>query len=288
MSLICERLGIMQLRTMTAQAMLIAVDGHMHWYPNYRLKAAFDHLVSNLDGMTREIRKGQQPVLNMAFLVEGAGCRFFEQLRTGKIDCSVLDAEIVPGSDGLSLMFIQQGVCRLCLIAGKQVVTRERLEILSIGVSHPAPDELPACEMIARIVEHGGIPVLSWSPGKWLFRRGSRVKDLVERARASELAIGDTSLRPRLWPMPRLMRRAMEKGLMLIPGSDPLPLPGEERFMGSYGFVYEGSFDMDQPMSSVRRMLSGDPASIRPAGARNSLPQVVGRLARLRAAKCSG
>lgn len=262
--------------------MLIAADGHLHWYPNYRLKMAFDSLIGNLDGMVREVRNGQQPVLNMAFLVEGAGCRFFEQLRTGEIDCSPLNVDISPGNDGLSLMFMQRGICRLCLIAGKQVVTSERLEILGIGVSHPVSDDLPACEIIARIIEHGGIPVLPWSPGKWLFRRGSLVKELIERAHASGLAIGDTSLRPRSWPMPRLMRRAREKGLMLIPGSDSLPLPGEEILMGSYGFVYEGSFDTDQPVRSVLRMLSGDRDSIRPAGNRNNLLKVVGRLQRLK------
>jgi len=57
---------------------------------------------------------------------------------------------------------------------GRQIVTRERLEILGLAMRRRF---LMACppRVIQRIVEAGGIPVLPGSPGKWLFARGQLV-----------------------------------------------------------------------------------------------------------------
>jgi len=258
--------------------MLIAIDGHLHWYAQYQMDKAFNCLVRNLDRMTSKMRTEGQNVFKMAFLVEPANCHFFEQLRDKRIDCSMLNADVVPGNDGLSLSFVQQGICRLCLIAGKQIVTRERIEILGVPLMQTIPDNLPAQDVINCIVENNGIPVLPWAPGKWFFRRGRLVKELIDNSSPTELAVCDTSLRPILWPLPALMRRAGKKGLVFIAGSDPLPLPGEEKQMGSYGFVYNGPFDKEQPAHSVRQLLSSSPDAIIPAGRRNNILQVFHRL----------
>ncbi len=119
------------------------------------------------------------------------------------------------------------------------------------------PDGLPAVEVIRRVIEAGGIPVLAWSPGKWLFARGRLVRDLIASDQGRILRLGDTTLRPTLWPAPRLMKLAHERGMTVIPGSDPLPLAGEERYAGTYGFIYQGAFDASQPAASIGRMLTG-------------------------------
>lgn len=275
----------MKLRTMASETMLIAVDGHLHWYPHYQIDVAFGSLVRNLGTLPREMQNDPQNLFKMAFLVEPAGCRFFEQLLEGSIDCSPLNVSIVPASDGLSLTFIQQGISRLCLIAGKQIVAREKIEVLGITVGQTIPDNLPARDVIDRIVEVGGIPVLPWAPGKWFFNRGKLVKELIDNSSSRQLVISDTSLRPTLWPMPRLMRHARKNGLIIIAGSDPLPIPGEETQMGAYGFLYQGPFDTEQPVASVRRMLTGSQDAFISAGRRNSVLQVIHRLKRLRNAK---
>ncbi len=264
---------------------LTVVDGHLHWYPHYQLDIAFDCLTRNLDNLTGETQGDRQNIFKIALLTESGPHRFFEQLRDGAVNCSSLHANITPGSDGLSLMFIQNGICRLCLINGRQIVTREQIEVLGIAMDQAVPDNLPAREVIDRIIENGGIPVLPWSPGKWFFRRGKLIKDLIDHYSSRQLVIGDTSLRPTIWPTPYLMKYAMEKGFTLIAGSDPLPMRGEEKQMGAYGFVYKGHFDPDQPTVSVREMLSGSPDSIALAGKRNSIQQVFNRLIRLRKVK---
>lgn len=273
---------------MAEQYISIAADGHLHWYPFYRPASAVESLSCNLDSMRGKPGAEDRPRLNLGFLVEGSGHSFFEELKAGEVNIASREMNIEPCGDGKSLLFMRGGTCRLCLIAGRQIATRERIEILGLGLAEPVSDGRPAQETVARVLDLGGLPVLPWAPGKWLFRRGALVRELIERARPGELMIGDSSLRPRSFPMPGLMRLGIEKGLTLVPGSDPLPLRGEESLMGSYGFTCAAPFDLDRPAYSAARMLSGGPCCIRPAGARNSVPRAVSRMARLRFAKRFG
>jgi hypothetical protein len=79
------------------------------------------------------------------------------------------------------------------------------------------------------------------------------------------------------------MRLGRERGLAVIPGSDPLPFAGEERYAGTYGFIYQGAFDASQPAASIGRMLAGD--GLMPVGARCGTWDVARRLMCLRKRK---
>ncbi len=270
---------------MTSQNMLIAADGHLHWYPYYDVRAALSAIIANLDRMTEKARSDGTQVLNIGFLMERAGYSFFDQIDRGEIDFKTDGLEMVRSGDEMSVMFMQDDVCRLCLVSGLQIATSERLEILGIGTREAISDGLPAREAIRRVAKCGGIPILPWGAGKWLFNRGIMVRKLISAFRATELIIGDSSLRPQIWPEPEQMKLARQKGIAILPGSDPLPMPGEETIMGSYGFIYEGPFDMDHPAESVKTMLSSERARIQPAGGRNSLLQSARRILRMNISK---
>ena len=266
----------------------LVIDGHLHLYPCYNLKHALDSLKANLERIARaEFHTDLlQDIFKIGFLVESRGLNYFEQFRNGTIRAALQGLEIVSGSDGLSITIIQQGKPDLCLIAGKQIVTSENIEILGIGFDESVPDHLPAHEVITQIIDAGGIPVLPWAPGKWLFKRGRIIEKLIENYSPEQLVLQDTSLRPTILPLPGLMRKGMAKGFSLIAGSDPLPIPGEEQWMGTYGFIYEGPFDTDAPVESMRQILFNAPSIIL-AGRRNKLWNAACRLCRLKAAKRS-
>ena len=271
---------------MTTQLTRISADGHVHVYPHFRLDQAFDALLANLDRNARDFWQcDPQDTLRLAFLTEGSACRFFEQLQDGTLGPAATNLEIIEQRDEFCLTLMHRGGRRLYLCAGKQMATRERLEVIGLAMKEKIPDGLPARETIDRVVACGGIPVLPWAPGKWFFGRGRMVRDLVAASQPGKLALGDSSLRPLGWPEPAIMRTARERGFPVLPGSDPLPLPGEEQQLGAYGFVYEGPFDTERPIASVRALLTGSPAQIIPAGRRNSLFQMISRLNRLRKTK---
>lgn len=265
---------------------IVAADGHVHLYPAYDIAALFRNLIRNLDRLAGIGSPANPETLvnrihKLAFLTESRENDFFSRLQNR--DASIIghNFEITNGPDPVCVTAVLPGVGQICLVAGRQIVTRERLEILGLAMRAKIPDGLSARDAIQRVVEAGGIPVLAWSPGKWLLARRHVVRNLIAGDRAKVLRLGDTTLRPTLWPEPGPMRRAHADGRPVIPGSDPLPFSGEERYAGTYGFIYQGAFDVSQPTASIARMLAGYPAAITPVGARCGTLDVARRLYRL-------
>jgi len=261
----------------------VAGDGHFHLYPCHAAANAISNLIHNLDLMARstsEFKPGQD-VCKIAFLAESKQHDYFHKLLKNEIDFRTVGLEVSAASEEHCISFNKQGKQELCLVAGRQVVTREKLEILGLGMEELVPDGLPAEEVIEKVIAAGGLPALAFSPGKWLFKRGKIAFALAERYQKNIL-IGDSALRPVGWPEPEIMRRAKGK---ILPGSDPLPLPGDEKYAGCYGFIYQGSFDPAKPLNSMKEIIANSPAAIAPAGRRCSFINVVGRLFRLAEAR---
>ncbi|MCX6906379.1 MAG: hypothetical protein NTW03_23450 [Verrucomicrobia bacterium] len=280
---------------MNNSPVIVVADGHVHVYPAYDIKAVFRHLIQNLDrlvAVAQDDETGPRNVFKLAFLAESREHDFFSRLKDQ--DKAIVDQglEITSGPDPVCVTVGVRGVGQVCLVAGRQIVTRERLEILGLAMRATIPDGLPTRDVIQKVVEAGGIPVLAWSPGKWLFARGRLVRDLIESDQGQILCLGDTTLRPTLWPEPRLMQLARKRGMTVIPGSDPLPLAGEERFAGTYGFVYQGAFDASQPAAAIGRMLAGPAAAswagygLTPVGTRCGAWAVARRLYQLQTTAC--
>ncbi|MDI6774781.1 MAG: hypothetical protein QME60_05225 [Verrucomicrobiota bacterium] len=251
--------------------MQIVVDAHVHFYPCYRAAEALRGLADNL------ARLGGAAAC-LACLAERAGGRFFTGLKTGRTVPTGPGFRVRTTADAEALMIEQTGRPLLALVAGRQVVTAERLEILTLMTDASIPDGLPALEVAEQTTAVGGIPVLAWAPGKWLLSRSRVARDLIERAQPGQLAVGDTALRPTVWGEPRLMRLARRKGLPVLAGSDPLPFAGDDRWMGAYASLIEGEFDPERPAMSLRRALTGSATMIRPVGRRGGFLTVLRRL----------
>ncbi len=271
---------------MSTQPARISGDGHLHIYPEYQIDHAFDCLLANLDRNARAFwERDPQDTVRLAFLAERADCHFFEQLRDGALDTLTAGLEIIEPREDACLTLLHRGSRPIHLIAGRQVSTREHLEVLGLAMTEHVPDGLSARESIERVVAAKGCPIIPWAPGKWFGARGRLVQELVSDRQTGVSALGDSSLRPMGWPEPALMRTARRQGLLVLPGADPLPLPNEEQQMGAYGFVYEGFFDTEHPTDSARTLLAKDPELIIPAGRRRSILQVMHSLFQLRMAQ---
>ncbi len=70
-----------------------------------------------------------------------------------------------------------------------------------------------------------------------------------------------------------------EAGRRLLAGSDPLPLPGEERRVGSYASLWRTDVDWSDPAAAARTLLGTPPLAL--AGDRLYPWTLVTRLCRL-------
>ncbi|HEY8240471.1 MAG TPA: hypothetical protein VIH35_03450 [Kiritimatiellia bacterium] len=225
--------------------MLIAADTHVHLYPFYDAGQLFGHARRNLAALAPS--SGALVVM----LTERSDCRVFRALRDRTLrptagwtveTCGDQHAVYVRSESGQGLF----------LVAGRQINTRERIEVLALTADLDVPDGLPIDEVLPRVRESGAVPVLAWAPGKWFSGRGKIVERLIDTATRGGLLLGDTSLRPTVWPEPELMKRGQAHGLAILAGSDPLPFAGEERRAGTYGVALDVAFDAEHPAVSVR------------------------------------
>jgi hypothetical protein len=148
------------------------------------------------------------------------------------------------------------------VFAGRQIVTRERVEILSLLSTARIDDGMPAGDTVRAILDSGAIAVASWAPGKWFPPRSRTIRDLIETFSPEQLRLGDSSLRATVWPTPLLMDAGRRKGLTVLAGSDPLPFPGDERLAGCYASRLDADWDADRPVSSLKEiLLAGAPVT---------------------------
>lgn len=227
---------------------MIIADTHVHIYPCHNPGVALTSLIRNLDA-------GGGAMAKAGFLAERHDCDSFVALQAGEAGALPAGLAIEPSPEPGCLVVRQAGVPVLYLYAGRQIVTSERLEVLALATESRFAEGLTAEAAIEQVRAAGGIPVLAWSPGKWMFARGKIVKALLKRFKPGELLVGDTSLRPVWWGMPRLLAEARERGFTLVAGSDPLPFGGEEQVCGTYGTLLDGVIDPASPVRSVCEVL---------------------------------
>jgi hypothetical protein len=250
--------------------MSIVADTHVHVYGCHDAGSLLTAAARNLAAIATD--PGASKVL---FLTERRDCRFFASLSAGETAISV--GPWVPQSspEPGSLLLERPAGDALWLVAGRQIATRERLEILALTADVQIPDGLPIAETVETVLAAGAVPVLAWAPGKWWFARG-RIVDRTLARFGRALLLGDSTLRPLGWMMPGPMRRRT-----LLAGSDPLPFPGEEGKAGGYGILFDCDLSPDRPVTDLRRLLTGEPPP-RVVGRRDGPLEVLRRLRRHR------
>lgn len=211
------------------------LDTHLHLYPCFDLSYAFNQFLKNTANAGAEVSR-------VACLAERHDCRYFESLSKPdmKLEGFTINRDF---EHEIRLTRVQDGLS-LSLLPGRQIISSEGVEVLALGCPEMIDDGQPALDVIYQIAQFGHLPVLPWSPGKWFGGRGELIRRLIMELQARDFLIGDTTLRPYGWPLPRLMQLAQNKGFAVVAGSDPLPFSGEERWLGRYYTVLQTQDDL--------------------------------------------
>jgi len=226
-------------------------DCHVHLHDSFDLAEFLDAASDNFHKIVGPPQETGGPVGTL-LLAEPRRQRGFARLREG---CGS-GWTVQPTAERLSLL-AQKGPIVLAIIAGRQVVTRERLEVLVLGTDAELTDGEPIERTLEIADATGGVTVLPWGVGKWSFGRGRVIERLLGRTSSAPFCVGDNGNRPALLGTPRLLRRARELGKIVLPGSDPLPLPGHVRRAGKCGVFLECLPDLERPARQMVSLLRG-------------------------------
>jgi len=257
---------------------MLLVDGHVHVYDCFGVARMFDSAAANFAAAARAMQceRRYEAVL---CLVEGEQERFVDGVRTrraGRVWRGRHGYWEAEEGDEAETLVVRCGGTHVTVIAGRQIVTRERLEVLALGTTARLHDGEPIESTLDAVLGSGAAAVLPWGVGKWLGARGTVVARVMADERWHDVFLGDNGNRLELGPEPPQFATARRAGRAVLPGSDPLPLPGEETRIGSYGFAVDVALDSLRPAAALLAVLkSGTPFV--PFGRRTALPRFIGR-----------
>jgi hypothetical protein len=255
---------------MSTQSRLRA-DTHVHFHDCFAegpfLNAAADALCGD------PLASGQ--VGAVLCLTESYGANWFARLNE-------IEGNAPVGETGWKLrktgeensVLVEDGSSRkLAIIAGRQIVCAEGLEVLALGYKDVPEDGQPIRAVLQLVSDAGAVPVLPWGFGKWLGQRGQVVAELINNPPCHFL-LGDNGGRLAMFGEPKLFSTGRESGFSILPGTDPFPFSWDSKRVGSYGIEWDGSLDPDTPFESLKTILLDGQSQGRTFGPLEHLPSI--------------
>lgn len=248
----------------TGRIVSVLIDAHVHLHDCYAPASFLESARRNFDLAAQ--RLGRSALPGVLMLTESAGTDWFGRLArqaAGQADGDrvQLDPWTIAATPDASALWATSGIRKLLLVAGRQVVAREGLEVLVLGTTAKIPDGLPLEKAMSEGAAHGALRVIPWGAGKWLFGRGRLLSGVIaSQRRSDDFFLGDGAGRPFFWSTPNHFAEAAKQGIRVLSGTDPLPFPSQENRAGSFGFLLQGVMDLSRPAEGIKTALR-DPAS---------------------------
>ena len=251
------------------------VDAHVHIHDCFDLQQFFDAAARNFALHTS---KNSSTTSNtyILCLTESYGAEKFEELarranvKPASVRASEASWSFRHSNDDKCLVAVHPDLGEIVVVAGRQIVTAERLEILALGSVGKWEDGLAVSDVVQSVIDSGSIPVLPWGFGKWLGRRSGTVASLIEKFDDGSLYLGDNSGRPGIMPVPAEFTVASGSTMRILPGSDPLPFKSEYDRAGSFGFYTDDVSNREGVWSGLRTMMQQGDGSIHRYGSLES------------------
>lgn len=239
----------------TAESTRLMIDGHVHIYDCYDPSRFFRTANAYLDHYYDTLYANGIPHAKLLLLTEAKNNDFFSRWKAEGGFENDLGYSFSTTEEEESLRLDKEGKPQCYVIRGRQVITREKLEILAIGSDNSIPDGLPARQVLDTLIERRQLAILAWGVGKWMFSRGRVIQDLIRAYHSRYVFTGDNSGRPVFWPRPSQFKFAETLQVAMLNGSDPLPFEDETGKPGSFGSTVEGTFVSGKPYLSLNEIM---------------------------------
>jgi hypothetical protein len=247
---------------------MIFVDAHVHIHKCFDLESLVDAAYENFLKHARNLEDIEK-YFGVLMLTESAGTDEFEKLAAiaESIEQNIGDHwKLNRCEESCSIVLSRDNVDWMIIIAGRQIVTAENLEVLALGTRQEFMDGIPVIDLVKAVRKAGAVAVIPWGVGKWLGGRGDVLSRVLTSDAQHGLYLGDNGGRPVFWRDPSHFQQAREAGIRILPGSDPLPLPSEVHRVGSFGFTLRASISTTHPARDIRCLLQAPDVEIKPYG----------------------
>lgn len=216
----------------------LLIDAHIHLHDCFDLARFLDAARNNFQQQGRQLGLSANTV-GILLLTEVQGTQAFASLVTQQqqLNQQLSDWEISATEEATSLRLTHTSGQTILIMAGRQVVTQEGIEVLTLITEVTVEDGLSLNETLEKAIAADSLPVLPWGVGKWIGKRGHLVKACLETMTETVFA-GDNGGRPIFWPLPNFCKQHRQ-----LPGTDPLPLAYEVDRPGSFGLVTQAPPD---------------------------------------------
>lgn len=248
---------------------MIYIDAHVHIHRDVNIGMLLTSAVQNFHqaekSLNGSVNQSSQYVL---CLTEIQDVQKFQELksRSKAAETERCHWQFRETRESDSLVAVHPDVGELIIIAGRQIVTSERLEVLALGTDKSIPDGNPITDVINRVQELDALAVVPWGFGKWIGKRGAVLDRVLRESFRQPIFLGDNSGRPKHWRRPPHFVEARNYGMRVLPGSDPLPFPSEFERIGSFGFVMEDSVSNINAAADLKRLLLDKKGIVRTYG----------------------
>lgn len=250
---------------------LLMVDAHVHLHGVFPLLSCFKAAMGNFLQAKQNLAIPHESCHMLLLLTESATDHVFDDLLAmaeagrGMDDEQGGTWEFHASSDRGALTVHPVIGLELHILAGRQVVTAEKLEVLALMTPEMFPDGRPLLEVVHAVKRAGGIPVIPWGFGKWMGRRGALLRNIIKQ-NPGDLWLGDNGGRPVFWPRPNFFSLVEQAGGRVLPGSDPLPFPTELDNIANFGFWMQAPFNSETPVLSLKQALRDRSIALHPYG----------------------
>lgn len=229
---------------------LILIDAHIHIHDCFNIEKFFNNAKNNF------LRQLQLSNSNDHFailcLTESHRINYFKQLSEKVGAYNKLNGwKVDLTSNENVIKLIDNKKFEIFLVAGRQIVTKENLEVLAIGLVEDPEDGQPIEEVINYTANQKSISVIPWGVGKWTGRRKEIVEKIILQSGTFPIYLGDNGNRPFFLKKSDFFDLALKNGILNIPGSDPLPFKNGENKPGSFGFMIDDALDIDKPFDNI-------------------------------------
>ncbi len=220
---------------------MFLIDGHVHIYDCFDMQLFCDSAYENFHRQAIRLNRGDD-FCGVLLLAEKAGQKEFRQIsasleRGQEIHFGHWKVSLTE--EPYTLEITNSKGNTLYLVQGRQLNSREGLEVLALVSADNICDNTPLVDQVKEIRKKRAIPVIPWAFGKWLGKRGGLLKLFIQKEKKHSYFLGDNGGRPFLFPSRLFAEYKKQQRSIILSGSDPLPLENEENRIGSFGIYID-------------------------------------------------